>query len=378
MFNDISSEMLIPVMPMYLKSIGFSIVIIGILEGMAEAIAGLSKGYFGNLSDAMAKRLPFVQLGYGISAICKPLIGLFAIPFYVFIIRTLDRLGKGVRTGARDAMLNAEATSETKATVFGFHKAMDTLGATIGPLLALIFLYYNPGEYKYLFMMAIVPGLFSIFATFQLKEKVIALDSKKNKTHFFSFFKYWNKSTRSYKQIVIGFLFFALINTSDIFILLKAKDAGLSDLQVIAAYIFYNLVFALLAFPIGKLADRWRIENIFVIGIVCFAIVYLGMAFASRLGVIILLLSIYSLFAAATDGVAKAWIGNTVNKNEMATATGFYTSFQSICALFSSSIGGLLWYHFGASTTFLVSGIGALFIIFYFIIISKNNKLLAN
>ncbi|MBS1975561.1 MAG: MFS transporter, partial [Bacteroidetes bacterium] len=154
LFTDMASEMLYPVMPVYLKSIGFSVLFIGVLEGLAEATAGLSKGYFGRLSDNSGKRVPFVQAGYGLSAIAKPMLALFVYPLWIFFSRTLDRLGKGIRTGARDAILSDEATSETKGKIFGFHRSLDTLGAVIGPLLAVLYLYFFPGHYKSLFLLA--------------------------------------------------------------------------------------------------------------------------------------------------------------------------------------------------------------------------------
>ena len=135
LFTDIASEMLYPVMPVYLRKIGFTVALIGILEGMAEATAGLSKGYFGNLSDHSGKRVPFIRWGYTLSALSKPMMGLLIAPVWIFMARAFDRIGKGLRTGARDALLSDEATKETKARVFGFHRAMDTLGAAIGPTL---------------------------------------------------------------------------------------------------------------------------------------------------------------------------------------------------------------------------------------------------
>ncbi len=133
-------------MPVYLKSIGFSVVLIGILEGVAEATAGLSKGYFGKRSDASGKRVPFVQAGYTLSAISKPMLAFFVYPLWIFFSRTIDRLGKGLRTGARDAILSDEAVAETKGKVFGFHRSMDTMGAVLGPLFALIYLILSPGK----------------------------------------------------------------------------------------------------------------------------------------------------------------------------------------------------------------------------------------
>src|SRR4249919_1630514 len=145
LLTDVASEMLYPIMPIYLKSIGFSVLLIGILEGIAEATAGLSKGYFGKLSDNSRKRVPFVQLGYALSALSKPMMAVFVYPAWIFLARTVDRLGKGIRTGARDALLSDEATPATKGRVFGFHRSMDTLGAVAGPALALLYLHFYPG-----------------------------------------------------------------------------------------------------------------------------------------------------------------------------------------------------------------------------------------
>ena len=133
--------MLYPVLPLYLSSIGFSIALIGVMEGFAEATIGLSKGYFGKLSDEKGLRLPFVKLGYLLSTVSKPLIAVFTYPIWIFFVRTIDRLGKGVRTAARDALLSQEATKETKARVFGFHRSLDTAGAATGPVIALLFLF---------------------------------------------------------------------------------------------------------------------------------------------------------------------------------------------------------------------------------------------
>ena len=168
LLTDTASEMLYPIMPIYLKTIGFSVVLIGILEGVAEATAGLSKGYFGKLSDTSGRRVPFVQIGYTFSAVSKPMMAVFIYPLWIFFARTMDRFGKGIRTGARDAILSDEATPQTKGKIFGFHRSMDTLGAVIGPALALIYLYYYPGNYKTLFYIAFVPGLFAVIASFLL------------------------------------------------------------------------------------------------------------------------------------------------------------------------------------------------------------------
>ena len=224
LFADIASEMLYPIIPVYLKEIGFSVLWIGILEGFVNFAAGISKGYFGKLSDEKGTRLAFVKLGYFLSAVSKPLIGFFTIPVWIFFVRTLDRLGKGVRVAAKDALLSQEATKETKARVFGFNRSLDTAGATIGPVIALIFLLFYPKDYKTLFYLAFIPGVISVLFLFLLKEKRQPV-STLEKGNFFSFFKYWKISTPEYKKLVTGLLLFALFNSSDLFLILKTKEA---------------------------------------------------------------------------------------------------------------------------------------------------------
>ncbi|MEM0519461.1 MULTISPECIES: MFS transporter [Aequorivita] len=367
LFTDTASEMLYPIMPIYLKSIGFSILLIGILEGLAEAVAGLSKGYFGQMSDSKARRAPFVQLGYALSAISKPMMALFVYPLWIFFARTTDRLGKGIRTGARDAMLSAETTKKNKGQIFGFHRSLDTFGAVLGPVLALLYLYFFPEDYINLFYIAFIPGVFAIVASFLLKDQKENIISKKKKINFFSFLNYWKQSSAQYRKVVIGLLFFALFNSSDVFLLLKAKEAGLDDTWVISIYIFYNLIYALTAYPLGTFADKVGLKKMFIFGLIIFSLVYFGMGLTSNLYIIIALFFGYGIYAAATEGISKAWITNISNENDTATAVGTYAAFQSIAAMIASVFAGLLWFYFGAKITFIVTAIATSFAIIYFL-----------
>lgn len=350
-------------MPMFLKQIGFSVVFIGILEGLAEAIAGLSKSYFGQQSDRSGKRLPFVQWGYALSAISKPIMAVFVYPLWIFLARTMDRFGKGIRTGARDALLSDEATPATKGRVFGFHRTMDTFGAVLGPAIALVYLYYHPGNYKMLFLISFAPGILVILLTLFIKEKKHTL-STKPKVNPLRFI-YWKTSTPQYRTLVSGLLLFALFNSADVFLLLRMKESGLNDHEVIGVYILYNVVFALTAYPVGILADKLGLKKIFLLGLAIFAFVYAGFALNNNIVVFIALFVLYGLYQAATDGVSKAWISNIVDKSETATAIGTFTGLQSICALIASSGCGLLWYNFGSLVTFLLTAGVAVVVIVY-------------
>ena len=367
LFTDMASEMLYPIMPLFLKQIGYSAIFIGVLEGVAEAVAGLTKSYFGKRSDAMGKRLPFIQLGYGLSAISKPMLAIFIYPWWVFFSRTTDRLGKGIRTGARDAMLSDECNPETKGRVFGFHRSMDTLGAVFGPAIALIYLYFNPEQYQMLFIIAVVPGVLAIISTLFIKEFKKQVTKKKEivQASLFAFTSYWKGSPANYKKLVAGLLLFALINSSDIFLLLKMKESGQSDTVIIGIYIFYNLVYAICAYPLGILADKIGLKSILITGLCIFSIVYTGFALNENMYVFFLLFALYGIYAAATEGISKAWISNLVPKNETASALGTFSGFQSICALIASSLCGLLWYHLGAVFTFLVTAVISLAVIIY-------------
>lgn len=363
LFTDIASEMLYPVLPMYLTSIGFSVVLIGFLEGIAEATAGFSKGYFGHLSDTMGRRKPFIQFGYSLSAISKPMMVALTFPLWIFSARTIDRLGKGIRTGARDAMLSAETTTEFKGRVFGFHRAFDTVGAALGPFAALIFLMFYPAHYKALFLLAIIPGVFAIATTFFIKEnRKLELESTSApiaRPGLFSFLRYWKTAPPEYRLLVAGLLFFTLMNSSDVLLLLMMRHQGANDQQVIGVYIFYNLVYAIMSYPMGVLGDKFSLKTIFIFGLILFAVVYGGIIFAVSVPLLLILFFMYGLYAASTEGISKAWISNIVPKNEVGTAIGFYTGMQSICTLLASSLAGWLWYVYSPSLTFGVSAIGA-------------------
>lgn len=359
-------------MPIYLKSIGFSIVLIGVLEGIAEAIAGLSKGYFGKQSDATGKRVLFVQIGYTLSALSKPMMAVFVYPIWIFFARTIDRFGKGIRTGARDAILSDEATPEIKGKIFGFHRGMDTLGAVLGPSLALLYLYYYPEDYKTLFYIAFLPGLLAVGTSLFLKEKKRSPKIKIKIPSFFSFLNYWKESPLMYRKVVIGLLAFTLFNSSDVFLLLKAKQSGLSDTSVIGIYIFYNLIYALFSFPLGIIADKIGLKKMLVFGIAIFSIVYFGMSSNQNTAIFIGLFSLYGIYAAATEGISKAWISNLTDKKDTATAIGSYAAFQSVFTMLASSMAGLIWYNFGANSTFLVTGFASVLVIVYFIIMTRE------
>jgi MFS family permease len=356
--------MLYPVMPMFLTSIGFSVVGIGILEGFVEAFAGISKGYFGHYSDRIGRRVPFIRAGYGLSAMAKPLMAVFTFPPGIFLLRTIERLGKGIRTSARDAYLSDLTTPEHKGKVFGFHRSMDTLGAAIGPVIALLVLHFLPENYRLLFIISVFPGILAVLFTFLIREKKREIKAVGKKS-FFAFLSYWKQAPKAYKILIPGLLAFTLFNSSDAFLLLALKNRGFGDTQVIGFYIFYNLVYAVSSFPIGILSDKIGQKTVLISGLGLFAIMYGFFGFAHESWQFGLLFLIYGLYASSSEGISKALISNISDKENTATALGFYNSFASVCTLIGSSLTGLIWSISSLTTAFVISGVGVFLVVIY-------------
>jgi MFS family permease len=252
LFTDMASEMLYPITPIFLSSVlGASMAMVGLIEGTAEVTAGLLKGYFGILSDKIKKRALFVRIGYSISALSKPLPGIFPAVSIVLASRVADRIGKGVRTAPRDALLASYSEKNTGA-IFGFHRAMDTVGAVIGPLSAILLLNIFNNDYKLIFILAFIPSLAAIAFTFLIKEKVI---SGKTSEKFFAV-SFWNRSPKQYKILAVLTTIFSLVNSSDVFLILKSKEISNSDSLAILGYVFYNFIYAGSSYPIGLISDK--------------------------------------------------------------------------------------------------------------------------
>ncbi|MDH4200629.1 MAG: MFS transporter [Spirochaetia bacterium] len=373
MFADIAGEMLYPVIPVYLQEIGFPVFFIGLLEGFAEAVAGLGKGYFGNWSDQMGRRIPFIKWGYFLAAVSKPMMVLSQLPLWVFMARMTDRLGKGLRTAPRDALLSEESTLKTKARVFSFHRGWDTLGAMLGPLIAVGFLYVYPGKLTALFYMAFIPGMAATALTFLIKEKPSGkVAAPKRSPGFLSFFKYWKTAAPEYRKLMLAFIAFALFNSSDMLLVLKVKEATGSENIALLVYILFNLVYAVASYPLGILADKLGMKNIFLFGLALFALVYTGMAMAKTSISFYILFGIYGVYMAATEGLSKAWISNLAQKKDTGTAVGLFVSLQSISLMIASAFAGLIWNLYGAAATFaLTASAGATVFAFILFFIRK-------
>jgi MFS family permease len=238
---------------------------------------------------------------------------------------------------------------------------MDTTGAFIGPILALIYLKFYPGEYQKLFFYSLIPAIFVAILLYQVKEKYTE-GKKGEKNLFIESLTYWKEASASYKEVVLIILGFTLINSSDMFLLLKAREVLGSDVLVVACYIFYNFIYASSSYPMGILSDKIGQKKVFVIGLLFFASTYLLIGFSQNSITLFAAFLLYGLYAASTEGVSKAWISSLCKKEDLGVALGFQSTTQSICAMIASIIAGLLWTNISSQSVFIFSGIGSIII----------------
>jgi MFS family permease len=351
LFTDLASEMLYPVTPIFLTSIlGASMALVGIIEGIAEFISGLLKGYFGKFSDRLGKRSIFVTIGYSLSALVKPLPGIFPFIPTVIFSRVLDRTGKGIRTAPRDALLASYSADNTGA-IFGFHRGMDTLGATIGPICALILLHFYPNNFMLIFLVAFIPSIIAVGFTFIVRDKTFLTLQKKR----LNYSTLWKSSPFQFKSLILLITIFSLANSSDVFLILKSKSILHSSVLAIVGYISYNLVYAFTSYPLGRLSDKLGKKTVFVLGLLIFSIVYFGFAVTTKLNFIWGLFLMYGIFAASTEGVAKAWVSDIIPDQSRGTAIGLMTMLSGFAMMLGSFLTGLLWDKFGSTLPFLIS-----------------------
>lgn len=358
LFTDMASEMLYPITPIFLTVVlGSSMAVVGIIEGIAEVTAALLKGYFGNLSDKIGKRSIFIVLGYGLSAIAKPLPGIFPTTSTVVFSRTTDRVGKGIRTAPRDALLGSYSDGNSGA-IFGFHRAMDTIGAVIGPLAAILMLHFFPNNFQLIFLAAFLPSAFAIFFTLLVKDRKVHEGLKLKG----SYADFWKVASKQYKRLLFLITIFSFVNSSDVFLILKTQDISESSILAILGYVFYNFIYAAASYPFGKFSDKYGKNTIYGGGLLVFSLVYFGFAFLSQAYFIWILFTFYGLYSAATEGISKAWVSDLVPDERRGSAIGLLTMLSGFAIMLGSFTAGFLWDEFGSHTPFLFSAIVSLII----------------
>lgn len=367
LFADISSEMLYPIAPIFLTSVlGASMIYVGLIEGITEAISSFIKIYAGSLSDRILKRKPFIWVGYLLAALSKPLIGSSTSWVHVLIARLLDRTGKGIRTAPRDALLAESVSFSQRGLAFGWHRALDTLGAALGPLVALAYLNFYSDNLRGIYFLSTIPGLFAVFLVFFLREQKSQSIEKNTSAATYKF-------NSDFKKYLAAWSLFSVTNSSDAFLIMKVKTSGVSLNEVILMYCFYNLFYAILSPYLGQLSDKLGRKKVLVGGLLLFAFVYAGFAWAEKSWHFWILFALYGIYNAATEGISKAFAVDLVDHNLKATGLGALGMVTGISALFSSTVAGALWEYGAQSWPFLYGSIGALIgAIFIWFFIKKS------
>ena len=336
--TDVSSEMVYPLVPLFLTSVlGAPLTAVGLIEGLAEGGASLFKTVGGWASDRLRMRKPLVIAGYALSAAAKPLLAAAYIWPVVLLVRFGDRTGKGVRTAPRDALVAEVTPPKQRGRAFGFHRAADTLGAVVGPAVALGLLALFSDNFRLIFILAFIPAVAGVALVSLVKERPPPPTAAGTATST------WREMGTGFYVFLGVSLVFALGNSSDVFLLLRAKDVGLSNSEVILSYMLFNVVYAVVAMPAGIASDRLGRGNVIGVGFAVFAAVYVGFGLAGGEAVIWPLFAVYGLHMALTEGVGRAFVADFVPSERRATALGLYQGAMGAMILLSSVIAGALW-----------------------------------
>lgn len=372
LLTDLSSEMIVPILPLFLTSVLHTQVgTIGIIEGIAESTASVLKLFSGWLSDQMGKRKPLMMIGYGLSNLIKPLFALTTTGWQVLFIRFGDRVGKGVRGAPRDALIADSTTKEDRGRAFGFHRAMDTFGAVLGPLAAYLILSANSGNYRLVFWISAIPGALALLVLFfflkEKKNKTIEQQRGLPRIHF-------KQMGRKFVVFTLISTLFALGNSSDAFLILQAKEVGMNETLIPLAYLVFNLTYTFSSLPAGILSDRIGRRPVIIGGYLVFAVIYLGFGLVQHSLGIWVLFVLYGLYYAATEGIQKAYVADLAPTGNRGTAMGTFNAVTGIAALPASIIAGFLWQAYGPLVTFGTSSLLALLSALLLWLLSEKGK----
>jgi MFS family permease len=354
--QDTASELMYPLLPIYLTSVlGAPAAVVGAVEGLAEGAASLTKLAAGPLADRYPRR-PLIATGYGMAALGKVIVAAATAWPGVLAGRVVDRLGKGIRGAPRDAMLVDGIDDAARGRVFGFHRAMDTFGAVVGPLLGLAGYQLLGHEIAPLLWVAVVPAVLSVALVFLAREtrRVAPMQRK-------MIFARVGELPRGYWRVTAFLVAFGVVNFPDALLLLRLNEIGFTVVEVILAYVGYNLVYALSSYPAGLLADRISRPAMFGVGLVFFAVGYIGLGLTTDTVTAWILIGAYGLFTGCTDSVGKAWISSLVGSDLQGSAQGVFQGASGFAVLVAGVWAGLLWGADGR-LPLLVSGVvGAVF-----------------
>lgn len=389
-FMDVSSEMIYPLVPIFLSNVlGVNKSVIGLIEGIAESTASLLKVFSGWFSDRIGNRKWLMVAGYGISTLSRPIVALATGWQQVMGSRFMDRVGKGVRTAPRDAIIAESSDAAFFGRAFSFHRSLDTMGAVAGPALAFLLLGIFLNDYRKVFWLSMIPGIIAVLLIiFFIKEKKTKREAieESSRKEFKSPLNpslakrgRWGSFDWKFKFFVLIATLFAMGNSSDVFLILRAQQVGISTVMIPVVYLLFNLVYSISAIPAGIAADRFGKKRVILLGFILFAVLYYGFAIATDTATIWVLFGLYGIFMGLTEGIQKAFLATLIPADFKATAFGIYSTAVGIAMFPASLFGGWLWDNVSPSATFYFGAVTAtlsavLFLIFIVIIKGSGHK----
>lgn len=371
LLTDLSTEMLIPIMPLFLQGVlGASGVVIGIIDGIAESVASLLKVVAGSLADRLGRPKLLTVLGYGLSSVAKPFLAVATIWPEVLAVRFTERFGKGIRSAPRDVIITESVEPENRGKAFGFHRAMDTTGAVLGPLVALLILRHyltgssasSRGPYVAIFLAAAIPALLAVavlvaFVPERAKEKHPEARPRVN----------WGVLTPRLKRFLLVVGVFSVGNSSDAFLIIRAKDVLLKTMTpagvlvtVLLMYVLFNTISAALSLPAGIVSDKVGRGPLLLTGMAIFALTYMGFGFVHSPAVLWVLFGIYGIYLAFTGGILRAFAADLAPRELRGTVIGAYYTIEGLALLPASIIAGVLWDRVSHSAPFFYGAVTAI------------------
>jgi MFS family permease len=355
LFADISTEMLYPILPVFLtQTLKATGSIVGLVDGFAQATQNIVQGFSGALSDKLQKRKPIALTGYFLAAIAKPLMGLSTVWQGVFGARLLDRFGAGTRSAPRDALIASSVAEKDRGRAFGLEGLGDNAGAFLGPLVAVLLLYALHIDRRTIFYLAVIPGMLAFFMVLLVNERhvVVAAKSKIDIS--------LRQFPKAYWKYLLVTVLFGLGNSSNAFLILRTQDIGASLLTTILTYAAFNLVAALISYPAGSLSDKWGRKNVLLAAFTIYLIAYFGFAMTQSVILIAALFAFYGLYQGIFRAVGKAFASDFVPERLRASGIGWYSTTVGLLELVASVVAGLLWDHIGHAAVFYYGAMFAL------------------